>query len=326
MSIATLRAISKDPSYSPRSIVLAGSYGTGKTSAARLFPKVMNCKESTGDCCNKCPMCKSIDSGLSDLYLEMDTAIVGKVDNMREVRDSFSYSVSDGYRVVVFNEIHLASQAAQSELLSVLEESPKKIFYVFTTTEYEKILPTILSRSLILEFYPASDTDVEALLKEVADKEGMAISSLAVGRIVRRVGGHIRDALVHLDRIRLIGEDEYLQCSVTTDEDISLFFRLISEDKGASDRVDQVARRLVSNPVKHLEQDFEHYMMEQARKIFVDKWTKDGKMRMVLTSWITHHNLLRTTTDWYVYLLSLEEFFHESARTSASSALFTRRD
>lgn len=132
-----LKAIAKEPKRAPRSIMLQGEYGSGKTTAARVFAKAVNCHGNTGDACNTCEACVSNEN----FRLEFDTSIVGNVETMRSLTDKLTYINQEGFRVVVFDECQEASRAAQGALLKTLESAPSGIFYLFCLSG-KSLIPT----------------------------------------------------------------------------------------------------------------------------------------------------------------------------------------
>lgn len=205
-----LSKIAREPLSSPKAIILSGGRGLGKTSSARIFARAVNCEKKTGDCCNTCNTCKSISSSTSALYMELDSAITGNVDQMRNMRDTFAFSVQSGFRVIVFDECHLVSRTAQSALLTVLEEPPKGVFFILATTNPEQLLPTIISRSLVLEYEPLPEQDVVSHLREVADKEGISVADSTLIFMARRSRGHMRDAVQQVEMLKLLGEETFV--------------------------------------------------------------------------------------------------------------------
>ena len=151
--IKTLKCIVKNPSQSPHSIILQGEFGTGKTTCSRILARALNCRnrKSDGDACGECSVCTcNIDESI--YYEEYDSAMVGSVDAIRNLRQSFYFNNDLGWKIIVFDECHLMSKAAQSALLKVIEEVTDNIIFVFATTDIDKVLPTIRSRSLELRF------------------------------------------------------------------------------------------------------------------------------------------------------------------------------
>ena len=166
-----LKAISKSPAASPKTIILEGAFGTGKTTCARIFARALNCKHQTkdGDACGKCEECLS-DISKSIYYEEYDSSVVGNITDIKELKETFYFNESLGYIVIVLDEAHLITPQAQSTLLKLFEESPSGIFFVLCTTNSSKILNTIQSRALTLKFDLLSLEDIEENLKNVVKR------------------------------------------------------------------------------------------------------------------------------------------------------------
>lgn len=143
-----LISIVRKPNESPRSLLLTGEYGTGKTTTSRIFARGLNCPNKKDyEPCNKsdCPICGQ-DINSASFYQEYDATIIGNVETIRELRDTFYYNIKGQYKVIVFDECHSASKSAQTALLKVIEEAPQGIFFLFPTTHAHQLLPTIVSR------------------------------------------------------------------------------------------------------------------------------------------------------------------------------------
>src|SRR5215471_11459885 len=128
--------------------LFCGPRGTGKTSAARLLAKAINCANPRdGEPCNECLSCREITVGHSPDVIEIDAASNTGVDNIRDLRETVNLLASGGrYRVIVVDEVHMLSTAAFNALLKTLEEPPPHIIFVLATTEAHKVLPTVVSR------------------------------------------------------------------------------------------------------------------------------------------------------------------------------------
>ncbi|MDD4695872.1 MAG: AAA family ATPase [Patescibacteria group bacterium] len=312
-----LSAVCKRPASAPRSLIFSGERGLGKTTCSRILVRALNCERHDGDCCNECKSCKSIGFGGGQLYIELDSGVVGNVDTMREIRDTLAYAVSDGYRVVNLDETQLVSKAGQGTLLKVLEEAPSGVFFVMCTTNPELLLPTIVSRSLVVPFELLSYEEMCAHLRGVADKEGVQVSNEALGRAARRVSGHVRDGLQQLEMIRLVGEQEYLSTFRLMDEQFAEMIQCFMS--GNSERAREIIIGVVSNPVLYVEQDFGIYMRRLMDKVFLDK-AGDTRLKEVVQYWLRMHRYLKSSNDWYLFLLSLGGVLKVEVKGGASVA------
>src|SRR5213593_643465 len=128
--------------------IFSGARGVGKTTAARILAKALNCvKGPTADPCGECDSCKEITAGTSLDVQEIDGATNNSVDQIRELRESARYNPArDRFRIWIIDEVHMLSTGAFNALLKTLEEPPPRVKFIFATTEYHKIPDTILSR------------------------------------------------------------------------------------------------------------------------------------------------------------------------------------
>lgn len=175
--------------------LFVGSRGTGKTSTARILAKSLNCKTGiTLDPCGQCVSCRTIDSGSSLDVIEIDAASNSGVDDARELTQGANISAVSRYRVFIIDECHMLSTSAQNALLKTLEEPPKHVVFVLCTTDPQKVLPTIRSRCHEFRFNNVTHTELQELLKNIADKENISIDSEALKVISNSVNGGVRDA------------------------------------------------------------------------------------------------------------------------------------
>lgn len=226
--VDTLKCIAKNPDNAPRTIILQGEYGTGKTTCARILARALNCpNQVNGEPCGNCPVCNS-DLDISPFYEEYDSAVIGNVDAIRGLRDTFYFNSDTGYRVVVLDECHLISKTAQAALLKVFEETKGRIFFLLCTTDAQMLLPTIRSRSLELRFNLIPDVHLKENLKEIAEKENIQIDDETLDLIVSRSEGHARNAQMLLDRYQLLG-DVFKESVKNSKDDFTKLFLLCAK-------------------------------------------------------------------------------------------------
>ncbi|MFO7812796.1 MAG: DNA polymerase III subunit gamma/tau [Pelovirga sp.] len=183
--------------------LFTGARGVGKTSAARIFAKALNCQQGISTTpCGNCSSCLEITSGQGIDVLEIDGASHNGVDDIRELRDAVRYLPSQGrYKIVIIDEVHMLSNSAFNALLKTLEEPPAHVKFIFATTEPHKIPVTILSRCQRFDFKKISIAKVQARLRYIADQEGITISDVGLAAIARHGGGSMRDALSAFDQV-----------------------------------------------------------------------------------------------------------------------------
>jgi DNA polymerase-3 subunit gamma/tau len=190
--------------------LFTGARGVGKTSAARIFAKALNCETGiTSTPCNECPSCLEITAGQGIDVFEIDGASNTGVDDVRELRENIRYLPSRSrYKIFIIDEVHMLSINAFNALLKTLEEPPDHAKFIFATTEPHKIPVTILSRCQRFDFRKIALPRVAARLREIADAEKIRISDRSLALVARRGEGSMRDSLSTMDQvIAFCGED-----------------------------------------------------------------------------------------------------------------------
>jgi len=176
--------------------LFSGPRGVGKTTAARILSKCLNCETGpTVTPCGTCESCKGITSGSSVDVFEIDGASNNSVDNVREISESVRYVPSLGkYKIYIIDEVHMLSQSAFNALLKTLEEPPAHAIFIFATTEVHKIPATILSRCQRFDFKRIPFRDIQAHLRKIVAKEGIAFEEQALFMLAREADGSLRDS------------------------------------------------------------------------------------------------------------------------------------
>ncbi|MGM9742494.1 MAG: DNA polymerase III subunit gamma/tau [Candidatus Cryptobacteroides sp.] len=183
--------------------LFCGPRGVGKTSAARIFAKIINCSSPTPDMepCGECESCVSFREGRSYCIHELDAASNNGVDDIKALIDQVQIPPQVGrYSVYIIDEVHMLSQAAFNSFLKTLEEPPAHAIFILATTEKHKILPTILSRCQTYDFNRISIPDIVRNLRGIAGKEGISIDDESLHIIARKADGAMRDALTIFDQ------------------------------------------------------------------------------------------------------------------------------
>lgn len=197
--------------------LFCGTRGTGKTSAARIFAKGVNCLSEKGKPCGVCENCVSIQNGVFFDVIEIDAASNNKVENIRELRESVKYPPAAGLcKVYIIDEVHMLSTSAFNALLKTLEEPPEHVIFVLATTEPHKLPPTILSRCLRLDFRRVPEAKIRARLGEICKDQGIEYEESALALIAANGDGSVRDSLSILEQCIPAGEGMLTRADVVT--------------------------------------------------------------------------------------------------------------
>lgn len=180
--------------------LFCGTRGTGKTSAAKVFAKAVNCLHPIdGNPCNCCELCMEAEQGFNTI--EIDAASNNGVDNIRDLREEVQYTPSKGrFKVYIIDEVHMLSTSAFNALLKTLEEPPEHVIFVLATTDPQKVIPTIISRCQRYDFKRITAASLKDHLRHVCDMEGIRAEDEALSYIAMMADGGCRDALSILDQ------------------------------------------------------------------------------------------------------------------------------
>ena len=191
--------------------LFSGPRGTGKTSTARILAKALNCAApEDGEPCGRCESCVEIANGSSLDVHELDAASNNGVDAMRDLVARAALGTPGRWKVYIVDEVHMLSAAASNALLKTLEEPPGHVVFVLATTEAQKVLPTIRSRTQHFEFRLLSSETLSGLLRQVKDAAELEVGDQDLDAAVRRGRGSARDALSALDQVAaggVVGDD-----------------------------------------------------------------------------------------------------------------------
>jgi DNA polymerase III subunit gamma/tau len=187
--------------------LFSGIRGVGKTTAARILAKALNCEQGPApEPCSKCLSCREIAAGANLDVQEIDAATYSKVEQVRELTESLRYGAArERYKVVILDEVHRLSRQAFDALLKILEEPPRHLVFVFATTEIEAVPATILSRCQEYHFRRVPVPLLADHLRELCGAEGIDASEAALHLRARASEGSVRDAVALLDQLATYG-------------------------------------------------------------------------------------------------------------------------
>ncbi len=191
--------------------LFSGPRGTGKTTTARILAKALNCLDlgADGEPCGACVNCEGVAAGNFADLMELDAASNNKVEHARDLVGAVhgGLSANGKRKVYVIDEVHMLTNAASNALLKTLEEPPDHVVFILATTDPNKVLPTIRSRTQHLEFTLLSNDELREHLTDIAGREGVEVDADALEAVVRQGAGSARDAMSKLDIAIAVGTE-----------------------------------------------------------------------------------------------------------------------
>lgn len=183
--------------------LFTGARGVGKTSAARILAKALQCEKGpAAEPCNACPACLEITAGNSVDVFEIDGASNTGVEDIRELRENVKYLPSRcRFKIFIIDEVHMLSTSAFNALLKTLEEPPSHVKFIFATTEPHKVPITILSRCQRFDFKRIPLPKIVDRLRTIVAEEKVAVSEASLTAVARKGDGSMRDSLSTLDQV-----------------------------------------------------------------------------------------------------------------------------
>lgn len=305
--------------------LFCGPRGTGKTSIAKIFAKMVNCESTDHRPCGECENCQAVFNGTHPDIIEIDAASNNGVEEVRNLIEKVKYAPLKGrYKVYIIDEVHMMSAGAFNALLKTIEEPPAHVIFILATTEPHKVLPTIISRCQRFDFTKVPDADIIHRLHTILEAEHITCEDEVIRIIAQLADGGLRDALSILDQCIAYAQDNIevhhineIYGITTVPEKIELLNQIF--DKRAlelMDKIDYLINKGID--IKRLTND----LIEILKETIIFEYTKEGKLLHVLNSEEALSIIEKVSIKKRFDMISLSMETYDKYRTAANASSY----
>ena len=311
LAVKLLKVFATDPDHAPKCLLFHGPHGTGKTSAAWAFAHAVNKVDKPDGTERYTSEFNCATLGYEIMHPDIKKRKTSVANYMQE---SISFMRSH-WEIVVLDEIQGANHNIQTELLRLMERVPEKTFFIFCTTDLDQVIPTLISRCLLVEFQSISYNDVYNNLDKYGRETGQEIPHEVKSLIATRSNGHMRDAHIELSKYLLVGEKDYISGTTSYYGLIADVF--IAAHKGDKNSVVNVLNQLSAKPLYNVKREFESFMIDCGNVKYTGEKTHLGDINRLLDEYgddfmdivdfytgIWDNSLFGSDRHFYMHMLS----------------------
>ncbi len=305
----------------PHAFLFSGPRGLGKTSAARILAKAVNCENKNRksiEPCDKCSSCKNITKGIALDVIEIDGASNRGIDDIRALRDSVATSpVNLNKKIYIIDEVHMLTKEAFNALLKTLEEPPEHVIFIFATTAPERIPDTILSRVFNIKFSIPTKDEVARCLNRVAINEKINLQDSVIDLIYKQSEGGFRDSVKMLEQLSFIDKNITLEVfeSLFSKLDLAKFFKFIN-DANIRDGIQYIKNQELEGIDWHnfyktimdqLQQQLENIYFKKDKKLHLSDILTKTMIEYLVKNEALFKNTSMPSLLWELMLVDLQE-------------------
>ena len=305
--------------------LFCGPRGTGKTSIAKIFAKMINCESNDHRPCGECENCQAVQNGTHPDIIEIDAASNNGVEEVRSLIEKVKYAPLKGkYKVYIIDEVHMMSTGAFNALLKTIEEPPEHVIFILATTEPHKVLPTIISRCQRFDFTKVSDSEIIGRIHTILEAEHITCEDEVIRIIAQLADGGLRDALSILDQCIAYAQDDIkihhineIYGIMTVPEKLNLFDHIFQ--KNALELLNTIDALIDKGiDIKRLTND----LIEILKETIIFEYTKEAKLLHVLTSDEVLHIIDQVSIKKRFDMIGLLMETYDKYRTAANAGSY----